>query len=60
MEIAADRCYALDMRGGSIRQGDDRVVGIHLDYAQGAVGVADGLQHGRSILSSHLKPSLCL
>ena len=40
------RDKALYSGSGAIRQGDDRIVGVHTDDGDGAVLVVDGLHHG--------------
>ena len=45
---------ALHVRLRAVRQRDDRVVGVHVDDAHGAVRVADGLHHCMRVLGLHV------
>ena len=45
--------HALNLGGSSVRQSDDWVIGINVNYGNGSIRVSDRLDHcGRGILSN--------
>lgn len=54
------RGNALHMGRRTIGQRDDGIVGIHLDDRDGAIRIANGLQHRRGILCGDLETTTVL